>query len=140
MKIGVSAARPVLDSEIDPRFGRCPYFIIVDPDTMSFEAVENTGSLSSGGVGIATAQFVAAKRIEVLVTGSCGPNAFQVLAAANIKVITGVSGKVSEAIQSYKIGKLQPANQPDVSAHTGMRQSGGRRQGFRHMNQGGGLS
>ncbi len=129
MKIGISAAGPVLDSQIDPRYGRCPYFIIVDPDTMSFEAVENTGNLSSGGAGIATAQLVAANGVEVLITGSCGPNACQVLAAANIKVITGVSGKVNEAIQAYKSGKLQPVDQPDMSAHSGTGQGGSHNQG-----------
>jgi predicted Fe-Mo cluster-binding NifX family protein len=136
MKIGISAIGPGLDAEIDPRFGRCPYFIMIDPDTMKFETIENSGAFSSGGAGIATAQLVASNGITVLITGSCGPNAYQVLETASIKVITGASGKVGEAIQSFKSGKLQPSHQPNVSAHSGMGLGSGRRQGYRYMNHG----
>jgi predicted Fe-Mo cluster-binding NifX family protein len=120
MKVGISAVGSTLDAEIDPRFGRCPYFIIVDPDTMEFEAIENSGGSASGGAGIATAQAVAAKGVGVLITGNCGPNAYQVLAASSIKVITGISGKVRDAVQNYKSGKLQAVNQPNADAHSGM--------------------
>jgi predicted Fe-Mo cluster-binding NifX family protein len=120
MKVGISAVGSTLDAEIDPRFGRCPYFIIVDPDTMEFKAIENSGASASGGAGIATAQAVAASGVDVLITGNCGPNAYQVLTASNIKVITEASGTVREAIRNFKSGKLQPVNQPNVTAHSGM--------------------
>jgi predicted Fe-Mo cluster-binding NifX family protein len=129
MKIGISAIGSSLESEIDPRFGRCPYFMIVEPDTMEFEAIENSGGSNSGGAGIATAQVIAAKGVDVLITGNCGPNAYQVLAASNIKVITGVSGKVREAVQNYKSGKLQAVSQANVIAHSGMGRGGGRGRG-----------
>ncbi|GAI98203.1 unnamed protein product, partial [marine sediment metagenome] len=94
MKIAVSAIAPGLDAEVDPRFGRCQYFIIVDPETMQFEAIENSSAIASGGAGISAAQMIASKRVEAILTGNCGPNAYQVLSPAGIKVITGVSGKV----------------------------------------------
>ena len=95
MRIAVSASGPTLDAEVDPRFGRCRYFIIVDPENMEFDTVENSGALAGGGAGIATAQMIASKGVEAVLTGNCGPNAFQVLSAAGIKVITGVSGELS---------------------------------------------
>ena len=97
MRIAVSTSEPTLDAEVDPRFGRCRYFIIVDTDSMEFETVENSGALAGGGAGIATAQVIVDKGIEAVLTGNCGPNAFQVLSAAEIKVVTGVSGKVRAA-------------------------------------------
>ena len=118
--IAVSANSPDLDTDIDPRFGRCQYLILVDPDTMNFEAVNNSGGMGSGGAGISTAQLIAGKGVEAILTGNCGPNAYQVLSAAGIKVITGVSGKVKDAIQSYKSGKLQASSQPNVAGHFGM--------------------
>ena len=125
MKIAVSATGPSLDAEVDPRFGRCQYFLIVDPDTMQFEALENTGALASGGAGISTAQMIAGKGVEAVLTGNCGPNAFQVLSAAGIKVVTGASGRVQDAIQAYRSGHLQATSQPNVPGHFGMGRGGG---------------
>jgi predicted Fe-Mo cluster-binding NifX family protein len=120
MKIAISANGLDLNGDVDPRFGRCLYFIIVDPGTMDFEVMTNSGGMGSGGAGIATAQLIAGKGLEAVLTGNCGPNAYQVLSAAGIKVITGVSGKVKDAIQNYKSGKLQVSSQPNVAGHFGM--------------------
>ena len=120
MRIAVSANQLTLDAEVDPRFGRCRYFIIVDTDTMEFETVENSGAMAGGGAGIVTAQVIADKGVEAVLTGNCGPNAFQVLSAAGIKVITGVFGKVRDTVQDYKAGSLQPASQPNVPGHFGI--------------------
>jgi len=120
MKIAVSATVPGLDAEVDPRFGRCQYFIIVDPQTMEFEALDNSNAMAAGGAGISTAQMIAGKGVEVVLTGNCGPNAYQTLSAAGIQAITGVSGKIKDAIEAYKAGKLQPNTQPSVGSHYGM--------------------
>ncbi len=82
--------------------------------------MENSGALAGGGAGISTAQTIAGKGVEVILTGNCGPNAFQVLSATGIEVITGVTGRVRDAIQGYKSGKLQATAQPNVKAHFGM--------------------
>ncbi|MFC2020842.1 NifB/NifX family molybdenum-iron cluster-binding protein [Chloroflexota bacterium] len=127
MKIAISSTGPTLDVEVDPRFGRCQYFVIVDPETMEYESLENSSVMASGGAGISAAQVIANKKVEALLTGNCGPNAYQVLSPAGIKVITGVSGKVQDAVQDYKAGKYQASSQPNVSGHFGM---GGRRHGM----------
>ena len=119
MKIAVSATGTTLDAMVDPRFGRCQYFIHVDPETLQFEAVDNSNAMA-GGAGISTAQAIAAKGVEAVLTGNCGPNAYQVLSTAGIKVITGVAGKVKDAIQDYKSGKYQTSTQPNVAGHFGM--------------------
>ena len=120
MKIAVSATAPALDAEVDPRFGRCQYFIIVDPQTMEFEALDNSNAMAAGGAGISTAQMIASKGVEVVLTGNCGPNAYQTLSAAGIQIVTGVSGNIRDAIEAYKAGKLQPNAQPSVGSHYGM--------------------
>lgn len=120
MKIIVSASSPELSSLVDPRFGRCTYFLFVDSENMQFEAIENPNITSSSGAGIQSAQLVADKGANVLLTGSCGPNAFQTLKTAGVEVIVGVTGTVQEAIQQYKSGKLQLATQSHVSSHFGM--------------------
>lgn len=125
MKIALSAMAPTLDAEVDPRFGRCPYFIIVDPETMEFESMENSNAMAAGGAGITTAQMVADKGVEIILTGNCGPRAYQTLSAAGVQVITGVVGRIRDAVEAYKAGKLQPGTQPSVEAHFGMGGGGG---------------
>ncbi|HEY91589.1 MAG TPA: dinitrogenase iron-molybdenum cofactor biosynthesis protein [Dehalococcoidia bacterium] len=120
MKIAISATGLDLEAQVDPRFGRCRCFIIIDPDTMQFDAVENAGASASGGAGISTAQMITGKGVDTVLTGNCGPNAFQVLSAAGIKVITGVSGKVQNAIDGYKSGTYQATSEPNVTDHFGV--------------------
>ena len=130
MRIAISATGPDLDAQVDPRFGRCQYFVIVEPDTMQFESVENSSAMASGGAGISAAQRIVGKGVEAVLTGNCGPNAYQVLSPAGIKVIVGVSGKVRDAIQAYKSGSLEGSTQPNVPDHFGSSFGGGMGQGM----------
>jgi predicted Fe-Mo cluster-binding NifX family protein len=120
MKIAVSATGPSLDADVDPRFGRCQYMVVGDTDTMQFEGMENASMMAGSGAGISTAQNVANMGARVVITGNCGPNAYQTLSAAGVQIITGVSGSVKQAIEDYKAGKLKPISEPNVGAHAGM--------------------
>lgn len=131
MKICISATEGSLDSQIDPRFGRCPYFVIVDPENMQFEAVPNMAAGASGGAGIQAAQTIAGKGVKVIITGNVGPNAFQALSAAGIRIITGAFGTVREAVEKYKKGELKETGAPTVGGHFGMGAGKGRGMGRR---------
>jgi predicted Fe-Mo cluster-binding NifX family protein len=131
MKICVSAIGNSLDVQIDPRFGRCPYFIIVDSETMQFEAVPNVASGAMGGAGIQAAQTIASKGVKVLITGNVGPNAFQALSAAGIKIVTGAFGTVRDVVEKYKRGELKETGAPTVGGHFGMGMGRGRDWGRR---------
>jgi predicted Fe-Mo cluster-binding NifX family protein len=120
MRIAITSTGPSLDAEVDPRFGRCRYFIIIDPETREFEVIDNENVMAAGGAGIASGQTIAGKGVKAVLTGNCGPNAYQVLSAAGIQVIAGVSGKIEEAVEAYKSGRLQGTSQPTVRAHFGM--------------------
>jgi predicted Fe-Mo cluster-binding NifX family protein len=119
MKIAISATGSTLDAEVDPRFGRCQHFIIADTETPKFDAVDNSSAAASGGAGISAAQMIVGKGVKAVLTGNCGPNAYQVLSSAGIEVVTGVSGKVKDAIEGYKSGKFQSSPQPNVPGHFG---------------------
>lgn len=120
MRICVTAEGGSLSSQVDQRFGRCQYFIIVDTDSLEFEAVENSNISSMGGAGIQSAQLVASKKVKAVVTGNVGPNAFQTLQAAGIEVCTGASGTVNEAVERYKKGEFKAVSGPSVGSHSGM--------------------
>jgi predicted Fe-Mo cluster-binding NifX family protein len=114
-KICVTSSGSTLDSMIDPRFGRCAYFIIADPETLDFEAVANEAAMTSGGAGIRAAQTVTSMNIEAVLTGSVGPNAFPALKEAGVRVLAGVSGTVRSAIESYNKNMLQELATPGPS-------------------------
>jgi predicted Fe-Mo cluster-binding NifX family protein len=127
MRICVSASSSGLDAAVDSRFGRCPYFIIVDSETMEFDAIANDSTNAAHGAGIQAAQAVANMGVEVVITGNVGPNAFNGLSATGIKIVTGASGIVKEAIEKYKSGQLKEVGSPTVGGHFGMGKGLGRR-------------
>ena len=120
MKIAISSTGQTLESAVEPRFGRCPYFLIVNPATLEFEAVANANADLGGGAGIQSAQLVTEKGASVVLTGSCGPNAHHVFDRAGIRVVTGVTGSVSQAVQQFTAGSLKQT----LSAQTSPSSSG----------------
>jgi predicted Fe-Mo cluster-binding NifX family protein len=109
LKVAVSSTGPNLDATVSPRFGRCPYFVIVETATMGYEAIPNTSAGSASGAGIAAAQEVASRGIEAVLTGRFGPKASQVLSQVGIKMVTGAGGTVRQAVEAYKNGGLNEA-------------------------------
>ena len=128
MKIVISSTGEDLNAQVDPRFGRCQYFLIVDTDTMNYKSISNESAISSGGAGIQAAQNVAKTGAEVVLTGNMGPKAFQTLSAAEIKVFTGANGTIKEVIDKYKKGELKQIESATVERHFGMKVIG---KGFR---------
>jgi predicted Fe-Mo cluster-binding NifX family protein len=118
MKIAVTSTGNELISDLDPRFGRAKYFIIVDPETLEYEVAENRQNLNlPQGAGIQSAKTIVDQKADVLISGNCGPKAFQVLNAAGIKVVTGARGRVIDAITQYKSGQLRAAGGANVEGH-----------------------
>lgn len=119
MKIGITSTGENLESNVDPRFGRGRYFLIVDTESLKYETISNESMIASGGAGIQAAQTIAKKNIQAVITGNIGPNAFKTLSAAGIKVYTGVNGTVKQAVEQYKKGELKETQAPNVGSHFG---------------------
>ena len=126
MKVCVTAGASGLDAPVDPRFGRCPFLVVVDLDSMNENSVPNTSAGASGGAGIQAAQAVAKLGVTILITGNIGPNALQTLSAAGIDVYQQLKGTVREAAEQFKRGGLQKITSPSVPPHAGMGQGLGR--------------
>ena len=128
MNVAVSSRGEGLDSEVDPRFGRCAIFLLVETETGEFRSIANEGLSSAGGAGIAAAQQVVNEGAQAVLTGDLGPNAAAALSAAGIKMFTGASGTVAEVLEKFKKGELKEAIGATVAPHHG---AGGRGRGPR---------
>jgi len=120
MTICITSTGQSLDAPINPSFGRAPYFLFVDPETETVQAVKNTPG--AHGAGVQAAQIVASNKATVVITGNVGPNAHQGLSAANIEIYIGATGSAKDALEDHRAGRLSLAQGP-----TGARHGGGRR-------------
>ena len=121
MILCITATGKDLDAQVDPRFGRCGYFIFVNTDTMEYEAFDNSAAGATGGAGIQSARFVADKGASAVLTGNLGPNATQALQAAGIQMLLGAGGvTVNQAVEGFKKGVYTEASAPSVESHFGM--------------------
>jgi predicted Fe-Mo cluster-binding NifX family protein len=120
MKVAVSATGSTLDATVDPRFGRCQVFVLVETDDMTFEAIANESGTLGGGAGIQSAQLVARKGVKTVLTGNCGPNAHQTLSAAGVEVVVGCDGTVADVVARFMGGQFRPAPGANVASHAGM--------------------
>lgn len=126
MKICVTAGASGLDAPMDPRFGRCPFFVVVDLDSMSEDSIPNSNATASSGAGIQAAQEIAKQGVSALVTGNIGPNAMQTLSAAKIDVYLHQSGgSVRDVVKKFQSGELTKISSASVPVHAGMGQGQG---------------
>ena len=119
MKVCITSQGLNLDSSIDPRFGRAQCLLFVETETMDFEKIQPIGTDAPGGAGVKTAKLVIDSDAQVVLTGNCGPNAFNTLTAGGVKVYTGLGGTIKQVIEDFKAGKPQVAQNPNTKTHSG---------------------
>ena len=118
MKIAITSQGTDLDAPVDQRFGRAAHIVVVDPDTLEFETLDNSANVNAfKGAGINAAVMVSKKGAGVLITGFCGPNAFKTLDAAKVKVSNDAKGTVRETVAAFKAGECQFIDGATVDGH-----------------------
>ncbi len=118
MKVAVSAQRPVIDSPVDPRFGRASWFLICDTEGGEVEVIENTANAeASQGAGIQSAQLIARRSVDVVVSGNMGPKAFEALQAAGVTMVAWSEGTVADAVELIRSGRYQPIGSANARSH-----------------------
>ncbi len=118
MKIAVTSKGKDLDAQVDPRFGRAAYIIVVDTDTLDFDLIDNEENKNAfKGAGIQAAAAICDKGAQVLLTGFCGPNAFKALSAADVRVANDAEGSVRDVIRNFKKEKIKFATEANTQGH-----------------------
>ena len=121
MKVAISSTGKELESEVDVRFGRCPYFLIVEienKEVKNFKVIENKAAMQFGGAGMTAAQLVANEKVDAVITRAIGPRAFSVLTQLGIEIYQG-SGKIKSVIEKFIDGKLEKITAPTGPMFTG---------------------
>ena len=118
MKVAVTSQGKELSSEIDPRFGRAKWLLLVDTETEVAGAYDNTVNLNlAQGAGIQTGQNVVNLGAEAVITGNIGPNAYKTLSKANVKVYLSEIKTIQEAVESFRAGELNEVQEANVEGH-----------------------
>jgi len=109
MKIAISADGDKLHNKVDQRFGRCPYFLIVNvegKEVGTFEAITNEGVIQGHGAGIKAAEQIGDLKVNAVITGQLGPNATNVLKKLGIKAYSA-SGIITDVLAEFVEDKLE---------------------------------
>lgn len=122
MKICLSSTADNLDGQLDPLFGRCAYLLIVDPQTLQYEAIPNAAAGATGGAGVQAAQTAINKQATTVISGNIGPNAFGALQAAGIEILIETPASIRAVIEKFNSGQLQKTAAPTVTSHAGTKQ------------------
>lgn len=114
MKIAVSADGKELDSFLDQSFGRCPYFVVVETEDMSFDSIDNRKAALCDGAGVQSVDLVISKGVSVVITGNCSSKSVQKLSEVSVEIIIGVMGTVRQVVEMYKKGVLLSKDKANV--------------------------
>ena len=121
MKIAVTSTGKDVKSELDRRFGRCANFLVIDTEgNDEVEVLDNKAIASGGGAGIAAAQQLIDRKIDVLITGNVGPNAYETLHAAGVEIYSGENGRILDLIDRFVRGELKKSDSSNVNGHFGL--------------------
>ena len=118
MKVALSSSGNTLESPLDSRFGRAPFFVIMDTETNDFQVIDNSQNLNATqGAGVQSSQTVINAGVDALITGHVGPNAFMILQQAGIKIYQSDATSVQQALEQLNAGSLKEAQSADVRGH-----------------------
>ncbi|MCJ7625627.1 MAG: NifB/NifX family molybdenum-iron cluster-binding protein [Anaerolineaceae bacterium] len=109
MKIAISSHDGKFNTQFSSRFGRCNYFVIVDSETRSWDVLSNPAASAGGGAGSQVVQFLSDNRVEVIISGRFGPNAFFALQAAGVQAYKASRGTPEELLEKFIAGNLELA-------------------------------
>lgn len=114
--VAIGARGKDMDASVDQRFGRAPFFILIDPVTQEWEPFDNPANLTSfEDIGrFAAKSLTQNQSVETVITGNCGARAFQELQKAGVKIFLGAQGTVAQAFTNWRQSKLQAALAPNM--------------------------
>ena len=120
MKVGVPAKGESIDSAVDERFGRSPYFVLVDATSLALEVFKNPGPAEKDAAGILACQMLIEKGADAVAVKNIGHNALVSLTGGGVRVYVGAGGSILDTLKMLKKGQLSPAETATVGFQDGL--------------------
>jgi len=121
MRVAITSKGKTMDAEIESRFSRSPFFVIVNTQTGHFNGFENPGAAARDAACIKAVKFLVDRGVKAVITGNVGHNAFVTIQDTPIRIYLGATGTVREALENFKKRKLSRAKEPSVGFKEGLR-------------------
>ena len=103
MKVAVTSTLPTIDACVGTKLRRSKYLLIVDLDTMEYEAMPNPiMALSGPAAGKLFAQQLLQENVSIVLANNCGSDMRKSLSRTGIQIIGGMSGSVHSVVKQFK--------------------------------------
>lgn len=129
MKVMITSTGVTTEDAMDPRFGRCSTFLLVDTEEETVQAIPNEAVTRGSGAGIQAAETIVDLGAEAVITGQVGPKAAQVLKAAGIPVYVGGAGTARQALEAFRENRLKRLEESPPQAKMGRGRGQGKGRG-----------
>jgi len=103
-KIAVASTEQEKSGQVSIEAGRAPYYLIFDKVGNLLEAVANPYADVAGGAGGSTADFLATKKINMVIAGQVGSKMAAALKTANIEYFEK-QGIIADVIKGVEYAK-----------------------------------
>ncbi len=121
MIVSLCAKGPELTSKVDPRFGRCEYFLFCNTEDGSCKAISNSAKNAAGGAGVMACQIVGDNGAGVVIAPELGPQAMDALDKMGIPAFAQGECKTAEdALEAWKNHRLTEIRKVEA---TGLRRA-----------------
>lgn len=108
MKLAIALKENEYNSSVDERFGRAPFFIIIDSDTKEFEIIENEAKDEATGAGLKAVKNLLKHEIDIIIAGEIGPKAGELIYDLEIPTFKFKDlEKVDEIVKAFNENTLE---------------------------------
>jgi len=116
-RIIVASDSESLDGRVFYRFASAPYFILYDMNKSEMTVIQNPYAAQVRGMGIVVAQMLTQQKIDAVIVGGIGPQAFDAFYLAKVKVYADATGSVRDAIAKYELGRLAELKEANLGGY-----------------------
>jgi len=114
MKIAMPVDAPNLDAQVENRLGTASYLLVVDTETLDFEAVQGPSGTSGPGSGIQVVSMAVGMGAEAVLCGYIAPYIAQTLEKSGIRIIRAVRGRARDAVEEFQRGDFDRTEEAEA--------------------------
>ena len=108
MKVAIGLEENSYESQVDRRFGRASFFILIDTESNDYEIIENEAKDEATGAGLKVVKNLMSLGVDEIIAGEIGAKAAVLIEEFDIPTYKlGELKSVDEVLKNYKENKLE---------------------------------